>query len=188
MKNHGPGSRKGAEPCGRWCLGKKDQLILLYPSIVIISSSKGQRRKKHKFEMLYIQCSFKAFFTEVSNTKMSLMAPLQPTSRGWLSVMNTPLEVGFDGAIWSWRHSCRASPCWETIRIGTEGGLGLPHERLLGSLWKTRTTNADFRFFFLSFIEFNCFPRSDNPCLCFLPDECIHMETCLQFLKSVRFD
>ena len=114
MKNHGSESRKGAEPCGRWCLGKKDQLILLYPSIVIISSSKGQRRKKHKFEMLYIQCSFKAFFTEVSNTKMSLMTPLQPTSRGWLSVMNTPLEVGFDGAIWSWRHSCRASPCWET--------------------------------------------------------------------------
>ena len=69
------------------------------------------RKRKHKFEMLYIQCSFKAFFTEVSNTKMSLMAPLQPTSRGWLSVMNTPLEVGFDGAIWSWRHICRASPC-----------------------------------------------------------------------------
>ena len=183
MKNHGPGSRKGAEPCGRWCLGKKDQPILLYPSTVIISSAKARKRKHDS-----IQCSFKAFFTEVSNTKMSLMAPLQPTSRGWLSVMNTPLEVGFDGAIWSWRHSCRASPCWETNQNRNWGrSRSKKRSPTAGIALKDKHDKRGLQVF-LSFIEFNCFPRSDNPCLCFLPDECIHMETCLQFLKSVRFD
>ena len=145
--------KKGGRTLWSLMLGQKSST---YSSLPQHRDHKFVTRTARKRKHNSIQCSFKAFFTEVSNTKMSLMAPLQPTSRGWLSVMNTPLEVGFDGAIWSWRHSCRASP-WETIRIGTEGGLGLrndlrAHERLLGSLWKTSTTNADFRFSFFHWV------------------------------------